>query len=174
MMSLASNQDYLPNSTLNQPESVPQPEGLALLPNLRRDEGWPVFAEPWQAQAFALAVRLCAQEHFTWSEWAAAIADELKVAANRGEPDDGSRYYPISSPSQPEREPRGDGNHECKSGGRLAASIEASMSTCTILRRPRAAIAAATSSMAMPRVHNPQRSFIVPYSPFFRLFPRPS
>jgi nitrile hydratase accessory protein len=58
-----------------------------------RDEDGPVFAEPWQAQAFALAVRLSAQGHFTWSEWAAALADELEAAANRGEPDDGSRYY---------------------------------------------------------------------------------
>ena len=58
-----------------------------------RDEGGPVFAEPWQAQAFALAVRLSAQGHFTWSEWAAALAHELKAAANRGQPDDGSQYY---------------------------------------------------------------------------------
>jgi nitrile hydratase accessory protein len=78
---------------LNQPSSIPQPEDLATLPRLPRDEGGPVFAEPWQAQAFALAVRLSAQGHFTWSEWAAALADELKAAANRGELDDGSRYY---------------------------------------------------------------------------------
>ena len=55
--------------------------------------GGPVFAEPWQAQAFALAVRLSEQGYFTWKEWAAALADELKAAADRGEPDDGSRYY---------------------------------------------------------------------------------
>jgi nitrile hydratase accessory protein len=60
---------------------------------LPRDEDGPVFAEPWQAQAFALAVRLSEQGHFTWKEWAAALADELKAAADRGEPDDGSRYY---------------------------------------------------------------------------------
>jgi nitrile hydratase accessory protein len=78
---------------LNQPDSIPQPENLAALPRLPRDEGGPVFAEPWQAQAFALAVRLSAQGHFTWKEWAAALADELKAAADRGEPDDGSRYY---------------------------------------------------------------------------------
>jgi len=52
-----------------------------------------VFAEPWQAQAFALAVKLSEQGHFTWKEWAAALADELKAADNRGEPDDGTRYY---------------------------------------------------------------------------------
>jgi nitrile hydratase accessory protein len=80
-------------TTLNQPNLISQPENLAALPLLPRDEGGPVFAEPWQAQAFALVVRLSAQGHFTWKEWAAALADELKAAADRGEPDDGSRYY---------------------------------------------------------------------------------
>jgi len=63
------------------------------LPRLPLDEGGPVFAEPWQAQAFALAVKLSEQSHFTWKEWAAALAEELKAAAERGEPDDGSHYY---------------------------------------------------------------------------------
>ena len=80
-------------TTLNRPDSVPEPDNLSALPRLPRDEGGPVFAEPWQAQAFALAVRLSAEGHFTWKEWAAALADELKAAADRGEPDDGSRYY---------------------------------------------------------------------------------
>jgi nitrile hydratase accessory protein len=80
-------------TTLNQPNLIPQPGNLAALPHLPRDESRPVFAEPWQAQAFALAVRLSAQGHFTWKEWAAALADELKAAADRGEPDDGSLYY---------------------------------------------------------------------------------
>jgi len=60
---------------------------------LPADEDGPVFAAPWQAQAFAMAVKLCEQGHFTWKEWAAALAAELKAAADRGEPDDGSRYY---------------------------------------------------------------------------------
>lgn len=51
-----------------------------------------MFAEPWQATAFALAVRLSAESHFTWSEWAAMLAEELKSPA-RGVPDDGSHYY---------------------------------------------------------------------------------
>ncbi len=75
------------------PDFEPDRERLASLPLLPRDEGVPVFAESWQAQAFALAVRLSAQGYFTWKEWAAALADELKSAAERGEPDDGSRYY---------------------------------------------------------------------------------
>ena len=70
-----------------------QPERLAEIPRLPRDDDGPVFAEPWQAQAFALAVRLSEEGHFTWKEWAAALAAELKAAADRGEPDDGSHYY---------------------------------------------------------------------------------
>jgi nitrile hydratase accessory protein len=64
------------------------------LPSLPRDEHGPVFAEPWQAQAFALAVRLSAQGHFTWKEWAEALAAELAAAVERDEADeDGSEYY---------------------------------------------------------------------------------
>jgi nitrile hydratase accessory protein len=80
-------------TTLSESDSTLDPERLTDLPRLPRDEGGPVFAEPWQAQAFALAVRLSAQGHFTWKEWAAALAFELKAAADRGEPDDGSHYY---------------------------------------------------------------------------------
>ena len=78
---------------LSQRDPIREPQNLAALPRLPRDAGGPVFAEPWQAQAFALAVRLSGQGHFTWQEWAAALASELKAAANRGEPDDGSHYY---------------------------------------------------------------------------------
>ncbi len=80
-------------TTLSRHNSISDAERLAALPRLPRDEGGPVFAEPWEAQAFAMAVKLSEQGHFTWKEWAAALADELKAAADRGEPDDGSRYY---------------------------------------------------------------------------------
>ncbi len=78
---------------MSRPKTISEAERLAALPRLPRDTGGPVFAEPWEAQAFALAVKLSEQGHFTWKEWAAALADELKAAADRGEPDDGSRYY---------------------------------------------------------------------------------
>jgi nitrile hydratase accessory protein len=78
---------------LSEPELLTRPEQLSDLPRLPRDDGGPIFAEPWQAQAFALAVKLSEQGHFTWKEWAAGLAEELKAAAARGEPDDGSRYY---------------------------------------------------------------------------------
>jgi nitrile hydratase accessory protein len=80
-------------TTLTQLEPIRGPQILADLPQLPRDDGGPVFGEPWQAQAFALAVKLSEQGHFTWKEWAAALAAELKAAADRGEPDDGSHYY---------------------------------------------------------------------------------
>jgi nitrile hydratase accessory protein len=51
-----------------------------------------VFAEPWEAQAFGLAVELSRRGHFTWKEWTTALAAELHRAAQRGEADDGSRY----------------------------------------------------------------------------------
>src|SRR5215470_12748874 len=69
-------------------QAVPSDPALRVKPKLPRDEGGPVFAEPWQAQAFALAVRLSEQGHFTYQEWAAALAEELKSATDRGEPDD--------------------------------------------------------------------------------------
>jgi len=75
---------------LSQPEAVLE---LTALPPLPRDEGGPVFAEPWHAQVFALAVTLSSQGHFTWKEWADELAGTLRAAAARGEPDDGSRYY---------------------------------------------------------------------------------
>jgi nitrile hydratase accessory protein len=69
------------------------PEQSDSLRRMPRDDDGPVFAEPWQAQAFALAVKLSEQGYFTWKEWAATLAEELQAAANRGEPDDGTRYY---------------------------------------------------------------------------------
>jgi nitrile hydratase accessory protein len=78
---------------LNQPDAKLGAQQFFGLPRLPRDDSGPVFAEPWQAQAFALTLRLSEQGHFTWKEWAAALAAELKAAADRGEPDDGSRYY---------------------------------------------------------------------------------
>ena len=58
----------------------------------RADDG-PVFAKPWQAHAFALAVKLQEQGHFTAKEWAEALGAEIKRAQARGDPDDGTTYY---------------------------------------------------------------------------------
>jgi nitrile hydratase accessory protein len=66
---------------------------LANLPRLPINADGPVFEEPWQAQAFALTVRLHAEGAFTWPEWARALTAEIKTAEARGEADVGSRYY---------------------------------------------------------------------------------
>ena len=79
--------------TLSTPNSITETERVQALPRLPQDKGEPVFAEPWQAQAFALAVKLSEQGYFTWKEWTAALGDELNAATSRGEPDDGSHYY---------------------------------------------------------------------------------
>ena len=53
----------------------------------------PVFSEPWQAQAFALAVHLVESGYFDRTEWAAALGEEIKAAQARGDPDLGGTYY---------------------------------------------------------------------------------
>ena len=60
---------------------------------LPRDEEDPVFEEAWQAEAFALTVRLHEAGYFTWNEWAATLAAALREVRDRGKPDDGSHYY---------------------------------------------------------------------------------
>jgi nitrile hydratase accessory protein len=51
------------------------------------------FREPWEAQAFAIAVALHERGVFSWTEWAAALADEISAAQARGDPDTGETYY---------------------------------------------------------------------------------
>lgn len=65
----------------------------APLPLQPRDDNGPVFAEPWQAQAFALAVSLSRGGLFTWEEWTHAIGAEIKAAQAAGDPDLGDTYY---------------------------------------------------------------------------------
>jgi nitrile hydratase accessory protein len=66
---------------------------LETLPGIPRGEDGPVFREPWEAQAFAMAVALHARGAFTWGEWAAALAAEIKAAQAAGDPDTGENYY---------------------------------------------------------------------------------
>jgi nitrile hydratase accessory protein len=63
------------------------------LPGIPRDAEGPVFREPWEAQAFAMALALHEQGLFTWTEWAAALAREIKTAQANGDPDTGETYY---------------------------------------------------------------------------------
>jgi nitrile hydratase accessory protein len=63
------------------------------LPSLPCDAEGPVFREPWEAQAFALAVQLQEQGLFTWDEWAQVLAAEIAAARRSGDPDFGDTYY---------------------------------------------------------------------------------
>lgn len=64
------------------------------LPSLPRDDaGAPVFREAWEAQAFAMAIALHERGLFTWPEWAAALAAEIRRAQAAGDPDTGETYY---------------------------------------------------------------------------------
>ncbi len=66
---------------------------LAALPTLPRDDEGPVFAEPWQAQAFAIVLRLHEKGAFTWPEWAETLSREITRAQQAGDPDTGETYY---------------------------------------------------------------------------------
>ncbi len=63
------------------------------VPGIPRDAEGPVFREPWEAQAFAMALALHARGLFTWPEWAATLGAEIKRAQENGDPDTGETYY---------------------------------------------------------------------------------
>ena len=63
------------------------------VPGVPRDADGPVFREPWEAQAFAMTLALYERGLFTWPQWAATLADEIKKAQAAGDPDTGETYY---------------------------------------------------------------------------------
>src|SRR5882757_8962335 len=63
------------------------------VPSVPHDAEGPVFREPWEAQAFAMALALHERGLFTWPEWAATLANEIKRAQAAGDPDTGDTYY---------------------------------------------------------------------------------
>lgn len=52
-----------------------------------------VFSEPWQAQAFALTLRLHERGVFAWTEWAQYLSQAIREAQQQGDPDLGDTYY---------------------------------------------------------------------------------
>jgi nitrile hydratase accessory protein len=67
--------------------------GLTDEVSIPRNAEGPVFREPWEAQAFALALSLHERGVFSWNEWAAVLGDEIKKAQAAGDPDTGETYY---------------------------------------------------------------------------------
>jgi nitrile hydratase accessory protein len=66
---------------------------VTAVPGIPRDADGPVFREPWEAQAFAMTLALHDRGLFSWPEWAATLADEIKRAQAAGDPDTGETYY---------------------------------------------------------------------------------
>ena len=63
------------------------------LPGLPQDADGPVFAAPWQAQAFAMTLALHERGLFSWGEWAQALSAAIARAQAAGDPDLGDTYY---------------------------------------------------------------------------------
>jgi nitrile hydratase accessory protein len=68
-------------------------KAMQSVPSMPRDAECPVFREPWEAQAFAITLALHGRGLFTWSEWTAVLATEIKKARAAGDPDTGETYY---------------------------------------------------------------------------------
>ena len=68
-------------------------QAIAAVPGIPHGPEGPVFREPWEAQAFAMAVALHERGLFTWSEWTAVLGDEIKRAQVKGDRDTGETYY---------------------------------------------------------------------------------
>ena len=75
------------------PDPQATAEAVRANPHLPVDADGPVFREPWEAHAFAMALTLHAHGLFTWTEWAATLADEIGRAQGAGDADNGETYY---------------------------------------------------------------------------------
>jgi nitrile hydratase accessory protein len=78
---------------MSQPLAMPRSAATADELNIPRDEHGPVFREPWEAEAFAVAVSLRKRGLFTWREWAKTLGEEIRKAQAAGDPDTGETYY---------------------------------------------------------------------------------
>ncbi len=72
---------------------TPSARATRAVPDIPCDAEGPVFREPWEAQAFAMALALHERGVFTWTEWAATLSEEIKRAQAAGDPDTGETYY---------------------------------------------------------------------------------
>ncbi|KPQ09313.1 MAG: nitrile hydratase accessory protein [Saliniramus fredricksonii] len=77
---------------MNLPDALDAATRAAQVPIPRCADG-PVFAAPWEAQAFAMTLRLHEQGAFSWKEWAQTLSAVIREAQAGGDPDDGATYY---------------------------------------------------------------------------------
>jgi nitrile hydratase accessory protein len=68
-------------------------DATSAVPGIPRDDDGPVFREPWEAHAFAMALSLHERGLFSWTEWAATLAEEIARAQAAGDADTGETYY---------------------------------------------------------------------------------
>ena len=68
------------------------PGRLSPLPGMN-EGGEPVFDEPWQARAFALAVELNRTGHLDWPDWAERFSRRIAEFEQTGSIDDNGQYY---------------------------------------------------------------------------------
>ena len=64
-------------------DSAAGARAAAAVPGIPRDDDGPVFREPWEAQAFAMALALHERGLFTWTEWAADARRANQARAGR-------------------------------------------------------------------------------------------
>jgi nitrile hydratase accessory protein len=57
------------------------------------DEHALVFAEPWQAQAFAMTMQLSRKGAFTWGDWVAVFSAEIRANPEQPGEDSVDAYY---------------------------------------------------------------------------------
>ena len=60
---------------------------------LRNVDGDPVFDEPWQAEALAIADTLVSNGMFSAGQWSQALGEALRIAESEGAADDQATYY---------------------------------------------------------------------------------
>lgn len=80
-------------TSLPAPSAASITEARQTVPGIPCAAEGPVFKEPWEAQAFALAVTLQEKGVFTWGEWASLLGEEIRKAQAAGDPDTGATYY---------------------------------------------------------------------------------
>jgi nitrile hydratase accessory protein len=68
-------------------------DATRIVPGIPHDADGPVFREPWEAHAFAMALTLHERGLFSWKEWAATLAEEITRAQAAGDADTGETYY---------------------------------------------------------------------------------
>ncbi len=65
------------------------------LPGIPLQDDEPVFASPWQARTFALAVQCHEQGVFSWTEWADELSRHIAEFEKQAPVVDSDDYYTV-------------------------------------------------------------------------------